>query len=259
MPRYRLCCAPQFAHWHVRADPRWDAAVEKKLPDGSVIEASRVLVADDTSWLLLHDRSGWVLERDQGVGWDELAGAAAEGNSWRKFLAAVPFPGTTATQQPQPQPQQQQQPAEDPVAIYTQLVTTTRIDLQQQQMLQAQLQQLATAEAQVALLKQFHQQYVMQAQHHRLMQLSKEELVERLLAAEGATAAVAVAAVPHVTASPAPAADTVCFRGQTLTRTNVAEVLRSEPHSGYKAGWICDGCFVTNVDVCLYHVSEEML
>ena len=35
---------------------------------------------------------------------------------------------------------------------------------------------------------------------------------------------------------------TVLFCGQTLTRTDVAEVARCEPHSGYEAGWVCDGC-----------------
>jgi hypothetical protein len=69
--------------------------------------------------------------------------------------------GTAATQQ------QQQQPAEDPVAMYTQLVATTGIDLQQQQMLQAQLQQMTTADEQVALLKQLHQQYMMQQQQQQ--------------------------------------------------------------------------------------------
>eukprot|EP01047_Picozoa_sp_COSAG01_P091325 COSAG01_NODE_22954_length_834_cov_2.304762_1_plen_173_part_10 len=32
----------------------------------------------------------------------------------------------------------------------------------------------------------------------------------------------------------------VLFCGQTLTRTNLTEVVRSEP--AYAAGWICDGC-----------------
>eukprot|EP01049_Picozoa_sp_SAG25_P011164 SAG25_NODE_1323_length_3291_cov_3.272243_5_plen_419_part_00 len=35
-------------------------------------------------------------------------------------------------------------------------------------------------------------------------------------------------------------AETVLFCGQTLTRTNLTEVVRSEP--AYAAGWICDGC-----------------
>ena len=35
-------------------------------------------------------------------------------------------------------------------------------------------------------------------------------------------------------------AETVLFCGQTLTRMNLTEVVRSEP--AYAAGWICDGC-----------------
>lgn len=91
------------------------------------------------------------------------------------------------------------------------------------------------------------------ASKHRLLQLSKEELVERLLAAEAA-AAVAVTVAPQAAmAAPAPVAtEMVLFRGQTLTRTNVAEVMRSEPQAGYEAGWVCDGCSTKSGNSALF-------
>ena len=56
----------------------------------------------------------------------------------------------------------------------------------------------------------------------------------------------------------------VLFRGQTLTRTDVAEVARCEPHSGYDAGWVCDGCSGTEAGpvrgpgiVYMYHGTVE--
>jgi hypothetical protein len=102
------------------------------------------------------------------------------------------------------------------------------------------------------------------ASKHRLLQLSKEELVERLLAAQAA-AAVAVTVAPQAAvaavAAPAPVAtEMVLFRGQTLTRTNIAEVMRSEPQARYEAGWICDGCSTksgNSAHVVIYHVRAE--
>lgn len=102
------------------------------------------------------------------------------------------------------------------------------------------------------------------ASKHRLLQLSKEELVERLLAAQAA-AAVAVTVAPQAAvaavAAPAPVAtEMVLFRGQTLTRTNIAEVMRSEPQARYEAGWICDGCSTksgNSAHVVIYHGAVE--
>ena len=67
-----------------------------------------------------------------------------------------------------------------------------------------------------------------------------------------------VHARPPPAPAPAPVAE-VLFRGQTLTRTNVAEVAQSEPLAGYEGGWACDGCSATGSeqDAIIYHGAVE--
>lgn len=80
------------------------------------------------------------------------------------------------------QQQQQQHMVEDPVAMYNQLVATTNIDPQQQQMLQAQLEQLADPGAQVALLKQL--------QHAAQMQMQMQAPQPQSAAVQGSVASM---------------------------------------------------------------------